>query len=244
MMYVRSCMGRVILPVLLTLVATSPSISNAEVQSAQVLIKEVKGAATYATSVGGKFKSLHNKMTLTHGAVIKTGADGIVDLMLSSSKTALRLRPNSELRLDKLTQEPGGEAVITESSLNLVSGSIVGVQRKLAAPSKFQIKMGGGVATIVGTEYLVRADGAVTVLSGSVEVNFNLPGGGGSIHAIIPAGYSFDPATGQVVPTSPAFLQNIIADVETTKQNAMSFKVGGANVVVKAEKEISPTTAP
>ena len=60
MMYVRSCMGRVILPVLLTLVATSPSISNAEVQSAQVLIKEVKGAATFAKSVGGKFKTLHN----------------------------------------------------------------------------------------------------------------------------------------------------------------------------------------
>jgi ferric-dicitrate binding protein FerR (iron transport regulator) len=133
--------------------------------------------------------------------------------------------------------------VITESSLSLVSGSLVGVQRKLAAPSSFQIKMATGVATIVGTEYLVRADGAVTCLSGSVEVNFNLPGGGGSIKVIVPAGFSFDPATGQVVPTSPAFLQNIIADVDTTKQNALTFKVGGANVVVKA-REVSPTTAP
>ena len=77
-----------------------------------------------------------------------------------------------------------------------------------------------------------------------MDVTFNLPGAGGSVHVIVPAGFSFDPATGQVVPTSPAFLQNIIADVDTTKQNAMTFKVGGANVVVKAEKEISPTTVP
>ena len=241
MMYVRNGLGRVILPVLLTLVATSPLVTNAEVKPAEVLIQEVQGTATFST--GGKFKPLHKNMTLTHGAVIKTGADAKVDILLHSSRTALRLMPKSELRVDKLTTEPGGEVVITESSLSLVSGSLVGVQRKLAAPSSFQIKMATGVATIVGTEYLVRADGAVTCLSGSVEVNFNLPGGGGSIKVIVPAGFSFDPATGQVVPTSPAFLQNIIADVDTTKQNALTFKVGGANVVVKA-REVSPTTAP
>src|SRR5437016_3197819 len=172
MMYVRKGMGRVILPVLLTLVATSPSITNAEVQSAQVLIQEVKGAATFST--GGKFKPLHKKMTLTHGAVIKTAPDAKVDLLLYSSRTALRLMPNSELRLDTLTKEPGGEAVITESSLTLISGSLVGVQRKLAAPSSFQIKMAGGTATIVATDYAVRSDGAVTCLSGTVADNFNV----------------------------------------------------------------------
>ena len=241
MMYVRKSMGRVILPVLLTLVATSASVTKAEVKPAEVLVQEVQGAATFST--GGKFKPLHKNTTLAHGAVIKTDAGAKVDLLLHSSRTALRLMPNSELRVNKLTTEPAGEVAITESDLTLVSGSLVGVQRKLASPSKFQIKMASGVATIVGTEYLVRADGAVTCLSGSVEVNFNLPGGGGSIHVVVPAGYSFDPATGQVVPTSPAFLQNIIADVDTTKQNAMTFKVGGANVVVKA-REVSPTTSP
>jgi len=89
-------------------------------------------------------------------------------------------------------------------------------------------------ASAQATEYLVRADGAVTLLSGSVDVNYNAPGGGGSIHVSVQAGYSFDPVTGQVVPTTAAFLQNIIADVNTIKNNTQGFKVGdGANVRIR-----------
>jgi len=84
----------------------------------------------------------------------------------------------------------------------------------------------------------VRADGAVTVLDGSVSLNYNLPGNGGSVKVEVAAGFSFNPATGQVVPTSPDFLKDIIAHVNTVKNNAQVFKVsGGATLVVKAEKE-------
>jgi len=72
-------------------------------------------------------------------------------------------------------------------------------------PSHFQITTPMGVAYIVGTEYLVRSDGAVTVLNGSVSVTYNLPGNKGSIQVQVPAGYSFNPATGTVVPTTPAY---------------------------------------
>ena len=95
------------------------------------------------------------------------------------------------------------------------------------------------MATIVGTEYLVRADGAVTVLSGAVSINYNLPGNGGSVKVDVPVGSSFDPATGQVVPTTPDYLQSIIADITTTKNNAEVFKVDGATVVVKPDEPVS-----
>jgi hypothetical protein len=130
--------------------------------------------------------------------------------------------------------------VITETSVHLLAGSVIGSQRKLAKPSTFQIAMGDGVATIVGTEYLVRADGAVTVLSGSVKVIYNLPHNGGSVQVDVPAGFSFDPKTGKVVPTTSAFLQNIIADVNTVRENARVFKTGGATIVIKPEGPISP----
>jgi len=184
---------------------------------------------------------LKENMTVGRGAVLKTSADSTVDLILQHSGTVLRLTPNSTLSFDKLNKEAAGEEVITETSLNLVEGSIVGSQRKLASPSTFEINLPGGVATIKGTEYLVRADGAVTVLSGSVSVNYNLPHNGGSVRVVIPAGFSFNPATGQVVATTPAFLQNIIADINTVRQNAQVFKAGGTTVVVKPEGTISPT---
>jgi len=229
-------------PIICLFLAAWASTTEAEVQPAQVLVQDVKGAAT--CRIGGRWQPVRKLMALTNDAVIKTGADATVDLLLYSSRSALRLRPNSELRLDKLTKETGQAATVTETRLTLISGSIAGTQWKLAAPSSFQIQVAGGVATIVGTEYLVRSDGAVTCVSGSVEVNFNMPGRGGSIKVIIPAGYSFDPATGQVVATTPAFLQGIIADIDTTRHNAMVFKTGGATVVVKPEKELSPHTPP
>ena len=57
----------------------------------------------------------------------------------------------------------------------------------------------------------------------------------------VTAGFSFDPATGQVVPTTPAYLQNIIAHINTTKKNAEVFKLSnGATLVVKPEEVVSP----
>jgi hypothetical protein len=206
--------------------------------SGQVTIKAVKGSATFST--GGEFKPLEPGTELGRGSTVKTGPDGAVDLVLQYNGTVLRLIHDSELTFDKLDKATAGEQVITETSVHLLAGSVIGSQRKLAKPSTFQIAMGDGVATIVGTEYLVRADGAVTVLSGSVKVIYNLPGNGGSVQVDVPAGYSFDPKTGKVVPTTSAFLQNIIADVDTVRENARVFKTGGATIVIKPEGPISP----
>ena len=221
-------------------VAASLSLANAQVQSGKVLVKAVHGSATF--SKGADWAPLKESVALSRGATIKTAADSTVDLVLQYNGTVLRLTPNSTLTFEKLNKEEAGEGVITETSVKLLSGSIIGSQRKLATPSKFVVSLAGGEATIVGTEYLVRADGAVTVLSGSVKINYNLPGNGGSIKVTVPAGYSFNPATGQVVPTTAAFLQNIIADINTVRENAKVFKsTGGATVVVKPEGNTSPT---
>ena len=223
-------------------IAAWPPTMDAEVRSADVLVQDLKGPAT--CYVGGNWLPLRKRMVLPQGAIIKTGADATVDLLLYSSRTALRLRPNSELRLDKLVRESGASTKTTDTSLSLVSGSLAGAQHKLGGASSFQIQLPGGVATITGTEYLVRADGAVTCVSGSIEVTYNLPGNGGSIKVTVPAGFSFDPKTGQVVATTPDYLRGIIADIDTTRHNAMVFKTGGATLVIKPEKELSPSTPP
>ena len=236
---VRGLAGKVVLSVVTLLTGVFIVNTQAEVQSGKVLIKAVQGTVTYSTD--GAWAPLRENTIVTRGTVIKTGADSTADLILQNSATVLRLTPNSTLSFDKLNKEAAGEEVITETSLNLVSGSLIGSQRKLASPSTFQIKVGNAVATIVGTEYLVRADGAVSVLSGSVTVTYNLPGNTSSIRVTVGAGFSFNPATGQVVPTTPAYLQNIVADIDTVRQNAEVFKAAGATIVVKPDGVISPT---
>jgi len=222
-------------------IASSLTLANAEIQSGQVLVQAVNGGATYSKVKGSEWQALKENTILSRGAVIRTTANSTVDLVLQYNGTVLRLMPDSTLGFDKLDKEPVGEGAITETSLNLLAGSIVGSQRKLATPSTFKVNTAQGVVTIVGTEYLVRADGAVTVLSGSVSLNYNLPRNGGSVKVTVPAGFSFDPATGKVVPTTPDFLKNIIADINTVRQNAKVFKVGGATLVVKAQGVLTPT---
>ena len=239
MKYVPVFSGRAVLSLLAAVACSSLLVANAEVQSGRVLIKAVQGAVSYST--GADWQPLKENLTLGRGAEIRTGANANVDLILQYNGTVLRLMPNSVLSLDKLNKENAGEEVITETSLKLKAGSILGSQRKLATPSTFQVNIPGGVATIKGTEYLVRADGAVTVLSGSVQVIYNLPHNGGSIKVDVPAGFSFNPATGAVVPTTSGYLQNIIADINTVRENANVFKAGGATIVVKPENVLSPT---
>ena len=240
MKYVPAFPGRAVLSLLTGVVISSLSIAYAEVQPGQVLVKDVQGAATY--SKGGEWLPLKKNAILSRGAVVKTGADATVDLILQYNGTVLRLIPNSRLSFNKLTKENAGEETITETSLNLLSGALVGSQRKLAAPSSFEVNVAGGVATIKGTEYYVRADGAVAVTSGSVQVNYNLPNNGGSVKVTIPAGYYFDPATGKVSTPIPAgFIPNAKYHIDTVRQNAEVFKTGGATVVVKPEGVLTPT---
>lgn len=210
----------------------APVFVFAETTAPPVLIKGVTGLATYSTD-GKLWNSLKNDTLLDHDAVIKTGASGSVDFILQYSSTVMRLTPNSELELTQLNRLPAGEVVVTDTTLKLVSGSILGSQRKLSNPSRFKIVTSDGVARIIGTEYLVRADGAVTVLSGTVTLNYNLPKNGGTVKATVGAGQSFNPATGTVTATTPAFLKNIIADVDSVRNNAETYKVGKATVVVK-----------
>jgi hypothetical protein len=234
--------GKGVLSLFTALVAiTFSTPTQAEVVSGQVLVSGVQGAVTYSVT-GKDWQPVREKMTLGSGATIKTAQDATADLVLQYNGSVLRMLPNSTLSFDKLSKESAGEEVITETSLNLTEGALIGSQRKLASPSHLDIKIPGGVATIVGTEYYVRADGAVSVISGSVKVIYNLPNNGGSVQVDVPAGYSFDPATGQVVVTTSDYLQHIIAHIDTVKNNAQVFKAGGATVVVKPEKGTVSTT--
>lgn len=218
--------------VTILILTLSLAFADAGTKEPPVLIKGVTGSATYSTD-GVKWHELKTDAVLDHESTIKTGADSSVDFILQYSSTVLRLTPKSEVQLTRLDRLPAGEVIVTDTTLKLASGSILGSQRKLANPSRFKIVTADGVARIIGTEYVVRADGAVTVLSGEVNLNYNLPKNGGAVKATVEAGQSFDPSTGRVISTTPEYLKNITADVDTMRNNAEVYKIGKATLVVK-----------
>src|SRR6516164_2508499 len=188
---------------------TGGNIAKAEPNQARIDIKAIDGAA-FISNNGTDFYPLRVGEFAGPGFILKTAANSSVDLFLPDSGTVLRVQPDSILQFERLNKSPAGELTVSDTSLKLLKGSVIGSQHKLSAPSHFEIATSRNTATIVGTEYVVNADGAVSVLDGTVSLNYNLPGNKGSVKVSVPTGYSFDPATGTVVPTTPAYLQNLI----------------------------------
>ena len=239
MKLVKNLVG-VSLPVFVSFLLASIPSARAQNQPARTSIHAIHGSAS--CFVDGAWHPLTQNGALTRGALIKTAADATVDLILLDSGTVLRLMPDSELRFDRLDQMPTAEKPVTATRLTLLSGALIGSQRKLAAPSEFEVRLSNGVARIVGTEYLLGGDGAVTCLSGEVSVIYNRPGNGGSVKAIVAAGSSFDPATGNVTSTTAACLKHFVADVDTVRDNARTFNIGRGTLCVEdhGHDEMSP----
>jgi hypothetical protein len=145
------------------------------------------------------------------------------------------------MQVERLKRSDTGLGMVTDTRLMLAHGNLIGSQRKLHKPSVLEIATPQGEAVIRGTEYVVNAQGAVSVLSGAVDVIYNLPGNKGSVKASVPAGFSFNPATGTVVPTTSDLLNNMTPHVYAVRQNAEVYKAGGATIVVKPDAGMSPS---
>ena len=223
-----------------SLLAASVLPARAQYQPARASVRAVHGSATY--SIDGNWQSLKENTPLTAGAIIKTGPDATMDLFLPDSRTVLRLMPDSILRFDRLDKMPAGELGLTMTRVSLLSGTLIGSQHKLVRPSEFEVRLPNGVAKIVGTEYSVRADGTVACLSGTVSVAYNPPGNGSPVSVSVAAGFSSDPATGKIAPTSTAYLQNITPDIQAVRNNDAAGNVGQPTPIIDYSIDrISPT---
>lgn len=219
-------------------VAVADSKVSEEVRGVVVLAEQ--GQVEFTVN-GNDWNAVSAGAILSERTSLRTGSGSTVDLLLQYNGSVFRLAADSELRIEKLHRADTGLGMVTETRLKVSRGSLVGAQRKLHKPSILQITTPQGEAIIRGTEYIVNSQGAVSVLSGSVEVIYNLPGNNGSITVPVPAGSTFDPATGTVVPTTPGYLQNVIADVNAVRLNAEVYKVAGATIVVKPDNVVSPS---
>jgi hypothetical protein len=167
-------------------------------QAAQVgkaVVRQVRGAAE--ASEGGAWKALSGGEQLAPGTVIRTANDSSVDLFLDQNGPLVRLTENTTLGLEKLNFENTGVDTVIETQLDLKSGRIVGVVKRLSATSKYEIKTPNGVAGIRGTDYVIAADGTVKVPKGQIVVVY-VKADGGVVTQVVNEGEKFNPATQKV----------------------------------------------
>lgn len=132
--------------------------SAAQAQSVQgkAEVKALHGTAKYSTG-GNVWVPLKVGTVLKAGAIIQTAADSTVDLNLGANGPVVRVTQNTTLSFDKLAYTDTGADRVIETQLNLQSGRILGNVKKLAAASRYEIKLPTGVAGVRGTDYDVTA---------------------------------------------------------------------------------------
>ena len=224
---------------LITAIIATAMVTTLSAQTTQegfVKVVSLKGAAR--TMPDGKAVKIGE--ILKPGAIIQTAADSYVDLVLNNSKAmqglgsamsdeeasksvstsgdngykpkavqdAIRIFENTVLGVDKLTVTKAGDEVVSETQLDLKAGRIFGTVKKLSAASVYEIKVPNGVAGIRGTIYLIGADGVVSVLTGSVVISY--VSNGVVMTKEVPAGYQFNPNTGQVTPITSPLLKQLV----------------------------------
>ena len=114
-----------------------------------------------------------------------------------AEQNVIRMEGDTVLAIDKLSISNTGVDAVSDTELDLRQGTIFGSVKKLSAASQYLIKTPNGIAGVRGTTFILSANGAITVISGSMVISH--VGANGQITTVVLGpGDQYDPATGQV----------------------------------------------
>jgi hypothetical protein len=120
----------------------------------------------------------------------------------------VRLQADSVLAIDKVTAMDTGADRVTETELDLRTGSVFCSVKKQAAASRFEVKIPNGIAGIRGTYTLIFSDGRIICGTGSV-VSAYTDSSGKTTTKVVPAGQELDNRTGQMNAVGASVLSNL-----------------------------------
>jgi hypothetical protein len=156
-----------------TLLCANSMLAEVTKNSAVVRTVRPAGGASYSTDKGQTWKTLSVGSLLEQGATIKTTPNTVVDLFLGDNGPVVRLSENTRLSIDRLVRENVGQEKVIETLLDLEWGRILGNVKKLAAASRYEVKMTKGIVSIRGTQYDISSDGRVAVVNGGAAVTYS-----------------------------------------------------------------------
>lgn len=233
-----------------TLVVTAlVATAQAAEKSDTAKVMAVRGQAQYSVG-GGAWLPLSVGKVLTASSVIKTSANSLVDLFLKNNGPVIRVTADTTLGLTKLMYEETDADVVIDTQLDLSNGRILGNVKKMAAASKYDVKIPTGTVGIRGTQYDISTSGTVTVVTGSVLVTY-IAANGTVSQVTVNAGQTWNPPTtpnGPVLPAvpTPTAITQEITPIFTVIDGISVIKPpgeGGAVIIVQPEPPayVSPT---
>jgi hypothetical protein len=204
-------------------------------EAGKAVVRSVRGSAQYAE--GANWLPLRVGQILKPGSTIRTANESQVDLFMDQNGPVVRLVENTQLGIDKLNFADTGIDTVIETQLDLKSGRILGIVKKMSHESKYEIKTPNGVAGIRGTEYDVSATSVVRVISGSLVVVY-VKTDGTVVTQVVNAGEMFVPAESAVRPIPADQLSQLVAQM-----NDLRGAPSAALVVEEPVRVfVSPTT--
>jgi len=175
--------------------------------------------------------------TLRSGTAVKTEKGAHVDFFLGRNGPVVRVTEDTVLNFDSLKWTKIADEDIIETKMDLKNGTILGNVKKLAAGSKYEVKIPAGVAGIRGTEYVVSANGRVTCVNGTMQVQYNVTinGVSSTITVNLNQGETFVPPTNEAQATALInAVNNAIQPGMTPAQQAAASTQAAAAAAVSA----------
>jgi len=121
---------------------------------------------------------------------------GLTSYKAAAEQNVVRLQGNTVLAINQLMISDTGVDAVSDTELDLRQGTIFGNVKKLSAASQYLIKIPTGIAGVRGTTFVLSADGAITVVQGSMIVSTVV--NGQPVTMALGPGDQYDPSTGQV----------------------------------------------
>jgi hypothetical protein len=130
--------------------------------------------------------------------IVSSMSPPVTTWQTSAEQNVVRIWGDSALGIDKLTTMATGADRVTETQLDLKRGRITGNVKKLAAGSKYEVKLPNGIAGIRGTVFDIQAVGIIKVFVGSMVVAWVDPRTQKVTTQTITGGQSYDANTKEV----------------------------------------------
>lgn len=142
-----------------TIRTLSPTVRRSGSANGSALAVEVEGVCKVSTN-GAKFHNLKPGAELPEHAVVRT-ASGTVDLFVRRMGATIRLKPNTEVAIDRAARTVKDDQHELTTTVEVHKGSILSVVHANVAGSNFVIKNAAGNTlkdAAVGSRYVVSAD--------------------------------------------------------------------------------------
>lgn len=127
---------------------------------------------------------------------------GLTSYRAAAQQNVIKMNPGTVLAVDKLTMGNTGVDAVSDTELDLRQGKIFGNVKKLSAASQYFIKIPNGIAGVRGTTFIMSANGAITVVQGSMVLSTVGPNGQ-PVTVVLGPGDQYDPTTGQTTQLTP-----------------------------------------